>query len=379
MIVSIGKKELFSPLKRVSGLCKSHSPLPILDFVLVESDGDTLTFTASNLESQHSSEVLFSSDPFALCVPAGKLTSIVGLLAADQEVRLSFEQPAASVQLRSGHSRHTLNCLPPESFPRFDRSSAAPDERWGVNLEAVALRFALAWVRDSMAVSDHRYFLCGALFESFGENSLTVVASDGHRLSKASVGAVTSESCEGGGRQFILPRNAVLELLKLVPDDEDCRVQLDFMPTALAVSWPGFQSISKSIDGRYPDWRSVSARVSDGLTTFGIDSAAAGAALKRCKLVGDQKSQFKAVSVEIVGDEARFSSSYGGESAFETVPVGDCLGDSITVGFNVDYLIDALASIGGQVSVSLTEGKGFFESASDLDGDCFHVVMPMRL
>ena len=376
MIVSISKKELFSPLKRVSGLCKSHSSFPILDSVLVESDGETLTFTASNLESQHSDSVLFSSDPFALCIPAAKLTAIVGLLT-DQEVRLSFEQPAASVQLRAGSSRHTLNCLPPENFPRFDRSTSTPDERWSVNLEAGALRFALSWVRDAMAINDTRFFLCGVLFECTEENRLTVVASDGHRLSKASVGAVTSESCEGG-RQFILPRNAVLELLKLLPDD-DLRVQLDFTPSALAVSWPGFQTISKSIDGRYPGWRRVSAMGRDDrVTSFSIDAGAAVSALKRCKLVWDKQSQFRGVSVEIVGDEARFSSSSDGESAFETVPVGDLQG-GITVGFNVDYLIDALACIGGTVAVSLSEGKGIFEASSDACGDCFHVVMPMRL
>lgn len=376
MIVSISKKELFSPLKRVSGLCKSHSSFPILDSVLVESDGETLTFTASNLESQHSDSVLFSSDPFALCIPAAKLTAIVGLLT-DQEVRLSFEQPAASVQLRAGSSRHTLNCLPPENFPRFDRSTSTPDERWSMNMEAGALRFALAWVRDAMAVNDSRFFLCGVLFEFTEENRLTVVASDGHRLSKASVGAVTSESCEGG-RQFILPRNAALELLKLLPDD-DLRVQLDFTTSALAVSWPGFQTISKSIDGRYPGWRRVSAMGRDDrVTSFSIDAGAAVSALKRCKLVWDKQSQFRGVSVEIVGDEARFSSSSDGESAFETVPVGDLQG-GITVGFNVDYLIDALACIGGTVAVSLSEGKGIFEASSDACGDCFHVVMPMRL
>ena len=377
MIISIGKKDLFSPLKRVSGLCKSHSSFPILDSVLVESDGETLTFTASNLESQHSDSVLFASDPFALCIPAAKLTAIVGLLA-DQDVRLSFEQPAVSVQLRAGSSRHTLNCLPPENFPRFDRSTSTPDERWSMNMEAGALRFALAWVRDAMAINDSRFFLCGALLECTEENRLTVVASDGHRLSKASVGAVTSESCEGG-RQFILPRNAVLELLKLLPDDEDCRVQLDFMPTALAVSWPGFQTISKAIDGRYPDWRRVSAMAgSDQVTSFSIDAGDAVAALKRCKLVGHKQAQFRGVSVEIVGDEARFSSSSDGESAFETVLVGELQG-GITVGFNVDYLIDALACIGGTVAVSLSENKGIFEASSDAGGDCFHVVMPMRL
>lgn len=377
MIVSISKKELFSPLKRVSGLCKSHSSFPILDSVLVESDGETLTFTASNLESQHSDSVLFSSDPFALCIPAAKLTAIVALLA-DQEVRLSFEQPAVSVQLRAGSSRHTLNCLPPENFPRFDRSTSTPDERWSMNMEAGALRFALAWVRDAMAINDSRFFLCGVLFEFNEENRLTVVASDGHRLSKASVGAVTSESCEGG-RQFILPRNAVLELLKLLPDD-DLRVQLDFTPSALAVSWPGFQTISKSIDGRYPDWRRVSAINSDDvMTSFSIDAAAAVAALKRCRLLGDKQAQFRAVSVEITADEARFSSSRDGESAFETVRVGDLLRGGITVGFNVDYLIDAIACIGGTAAVSLSKNKGIFEAASDAGGDCFHVVMPMRL
>ena len=116
----------------------------------------------------------------------------------------------------------------------------------------------------------------------------------------------------------------------------------------------------------------------DRVTSFSIDAGVAVAALKRCKLVGDKQAQFKAVSVEIADGEARFSSSYDGESAFDAVPVGELLG-GITVGFNVDYLIDAIACIGGTVAVSLSENKAIFEASSDTGGDCFHVVMPMRL
>ena len=67
-----------------------------------------------------------------------------------------------------------------------------------------------------MAVHDIRYYLNGILFVAEGK-SLTLVATDGHRLALAQATLDT----EIPKQEVILPRKTVLELQRLLKDDDD--------------------------------------------------------------------------------------------------------------------------------------------------------------
>ena len=82
-----------------------------------------------------------------------------------------------------------------------------------------ALRALLLLVQYAMAQQDIRYYLNGMLLVLEG-NKLKAVATDGHRLAYA-----TMNSAEAGAAEVILPRKAVLELIKLLGDTDD---EVDF-------------------------------------------------------------------------------------------------------------------------------------------------------
>ena len=55
-------------------------------------------------------------------------------------------------------------------------------------------------------------------------------------------------------------------------------------------------------------------------------------------------------------------------------------GDELEIGFNVNYLLDALAAVDGpEVEIGLTDGNSSCLIHSDADAGARFVVMPMRL
>jgi DNA polymerase-3 subunit beta len=71
-------------------------------------------------------------------------------------------------------------------------------------------------VHFAMAVHDIRYYLNGILFIAEGK-TLTLVATDGHRLGLAQA---TLETDVPSKQEVILPRKTVLELQRLLKDED---------------------------------------------------------------------------------------------------------------------------------------------------------------
>src|SRR5437764_14285551 len=102
-----------------------------------------------------------------------------------------------------------------------------------------------------MAQQDIRYYLNGLLMVA-EDKQLKVVATDGHRLAYASL-----KLEEDLPRQeVIVPRKTVLELAKLLGDNED-PVKIELSATQASFSFGSVELISKLVDGKFPDYTRV--------------------------------------------------------------------------------------------------------------------------
>jgi DNA polymerase III sliding clamp (beta) subunit (PCNA family) len=79
------------------------------------------------------------------------------------------------------------------------------------------LKTLINQVHFAMAVHDIRYYLNGILFVAEGKQ-LTLVATDGHRLG---AGAEPRWTTDIPKQEVILPRKTVLELQRLLKDEDD--------------------------------------------------------------------------------------------------------------------------------------------------------------
>jgi len=221
-----------------------------------------------------------------------------------------------------------------------------------------------------MAVHDIRYYLNGILFIAEGK-VLTLVATDGHRLALAQA----TLDDEVPKQEVILPRKTVLELQRLLKD-EDTPIQMRFANNQARFDFSGMEFVTKLVEGKFPDYNRVIPKGHKNVVTLG--RAPLLACLQRAAILTSDK--FKGVRLNIEPGTLRIASSNAEqEEAKEELEI-DYDGDAIDIGFNVTYLMDALANMGVEmVKVELQDGNASaLITAPDQPGFKY-VVMPMRI
>ncbi len=368
MIVLKAPQEKFlSALQAVAGIVERRHTLPILANVLIRKTGESIEFTTSDLEIQvrTTAELGGDASSFSTTVGARKLIDILRSLPADQVVTLS--QTQTKLTLAGGKSRFTLQTMPADDFPLVQESA---DFGPSFSVPQKALRGLISQVHFAMAVHDIRYYLNGILFVAEGK-SLTLVATDGHRLALAQA---TLEN-EIPKQEVILPRKTVLELQRLLREDESA-IEMRFAPNQAKFDFAGMEFVSKLVEGKFPDYNRVIPKNHKNKVTLGRSPLLQS--LQRAAILTSEK--FKGVRVNIEPGTLRIASSNAEqEEAMEELEI-DYGGDAIEIGFNVTYLIDALANMGQEmVTVELQDTNSSALITVPEHAGFKYVVMPMRI
>jgi DNA polymerase III subunit beta len=302
---------------------------------------------------------------FTTTVGARKLIDILRSLPSDQVVTLSAAQNKLTLQ--AGKSRFTLQTLPADEFPlvnqavEFGPAFAVPQS---------TLRHLVNQVHFAMAVHDIRYYLNGILFIAEGR-TLTLVATDGHRLALAQA----TLGNEVPRQEVILPRKTVLELQRLL-HAEDTPIEMQFAGNQARFAFSGMEFVTKLVEGKFPDYNRVIPKHHKNLVVLG--RAPLLASLQRAAILTSEK--FKGVRVSVEPGVLRIASSNAEqEEAKEEIEI-DYAGDAIEIGFNVTYLMDALANMDAEmVRIELQDASASALFTIPDEPGFKYVVMPMRI
>ncbi len=367
IVLKSPQEKLLTALQAVSGIVERRHTLPVLANVLLRKTGGEIEFTTSDLEIQVRTRADFDGDAgsFATTVGARKLIDILRSLPADQNVTLSSAQN--KLTLTGGKSRFTLQTLPAEDFPLVQE---AADFGPMFSVPQKSLKALIAQVHFAMAVHDIRYYLNGILFVAEGK-SLTLVATDGHRLALAQA----TLEVEMPKQEVILPRKTVLELQRLLKD-EDTPIEMRFAGNQAKFAFSGMEFVTKLVEGKFPDYNRVIPKNHKNHVTLG--RAPLLASLQRAAILTSEK--FKGVRLNIEPGALRIASSNAEqEEAKEELEI-DYGGDAIEIGFNVTYLMDALANMGQEmVTLSLQDANSSALLTVPEHSGFKYVVMPMRI
>ncbi|MFN9746051.1 MAG: DNA polymerase III subunit beta [Betaproteobacteria bacterium] len=368
IVLKAAQANLLDALQAVAGIVERRHTLPILANVLMRKNGTALEFTTSDLEIQVRTTAELGGDAgqLATTVGARKLMDILKSLPADQVVTLSSNQN--KLTLSGGKSRFTLQTLPAEDFPLVNESV---DFGPTFAVPMKTLKGLINQVHFAMAVHDIRYYLNGILFIAEGK-TLTLVATDGHRLAMAQA---QLEAEVPSKQEVILPRKTVLELQRLLKDDE-AAIEMRFANNQAKFQFAGLEFVTKLVEGKFPDYNRVIPRNHKNAVVLG--RAPLLASLQRAAILTSEK--FKGVRVNIEPGLLKIASSNAEqEEAKEEIEI-DYAGDPIEIGFNVTYLIDVLAnSTQEMVKLELQDSAASALFSLPEQPGFKYVVMPMRI
>src|SRR5574337_622910 len=326
-----------------------------------------LQLTTSDLEIQIRTTAELDGDrgDFTTTVGARKLIDILRTLPAEQTV--SLESSQNKLILKGGKSRFTLQTLPAEDFPLVQEAANFGP---AFSVPQKTLKGLLAQVSFAMAVHDIRYYLNGILFVAEGKQ-LSLVATDGHRLAYASA----MLDVDVPRQEVILPRKTVLELQRLLSDAEGA-IEMQFAGNQAKFSFGGMEFVTKLVEGKFPAYNRVIPRNHHNIITLG--RAPLLASLQRTAIMTSDK--FKGVRLNIEPGSLRVASNNAEQEEAQDELDIDYGGDNIEIGFNVSYLIDALANMGqDMVRMEMADGNSSVVFGLPDNPQFKYVVMPMRI
>ena len=365
MKLSAAREALLKPLQAVIGVVERRQTMPILANVLLVTRDGSLSVTATDLEVELvASATVDTESAGEVTVPGRKLLDICRALPDGATINISLSGDKLSI--RSGRSKFSLATLPAAEFPTVEDIGAGQT----IEVSQVTLARLLEKTHFAMAQQDVRYYLNGLLIET-GDSYLRAVATDGHRLALCQV---AEEGRKLPEQQVIVPRKGVLELQRLLTGEGDVSIELGANHIRLQLD--GNRLTSKLIDGRFPEYDRVIPKDTDNELL--ADREVFKDALQRTAILSNEK--YRGIRL-VIRDSGVVLQAHNPEQeeAEEELEV-QYSGEDIEIGFNVNYLVDALSAItSDEVSISVVDGNSSCLLREPGNDDCKYVVMPMRL
>ncbi|PZN32709.1 MAG: DNA polymerase III subunit beta [Proteobacteria bacterium] len=365
MKFSADREAILAPLQAVIGVVERRQTMPILANVLVSGRDDRIAITATDLEVELVAQAEVSlQQPGEVTLPGRKLLDIVRALPAQATVTVSVEGERAVV--RSGKSRFTLATLPATDFPTIEDIEA----QYSVTVPQESLKRLIDKTHFSMAQQDVRYYLNGMLLE-MDVNMLRTVATDGHRLALCEVEVTSGPPSP---HQVIVPRKGVLELQRLLSGEGD--VELTVGTSHVRAKIGTIRFTSKLIDGRFPEYGRVIP--SNPPRVVNADREVLRAALQRAAILSNEK--YRGIRLALKSGVLTLQAHNPEQEEAEEELEVTYMGDEMEIGFNVNYLLDALSAVEGEtVDLGLTDANNSCLVTSGETPNARYVVMPMRL
>ena len=365
MKISAAREVLLKPLQAVMGVVERRQTMPILSNVLLVASNGRLSITATDLEVELVADTEVDVDTDGETTVSGrKLLDICRAVPEGTSVSLAVSGDKAAV--RAGRSKFSLATLPAAEFPTVDDIKAGQT----ISVPQSVLFRIIEKTYFSMAQQDVRYYLNGMLLEA-GDEHLRAVATDGHRL------ALCQASIDGGKlaeQQVIVPRKGVLELQRLLTGEGSVDIELG--ENHVRIQLDGIRFTSKLIDGRFPEYERVIPKQSSNELV--ADRTLLRGALQRTAILSNEK--YRGIRL-VIRDSGVVLQAHNPEQeeAEEEVEVSYS-GEDIEIGFNVNYLMDAIGAVDGEeVTLSVQDSNSSCLIREAGNDDCKFVVMPMRL
>jgi DNA polymerase-3 subunit beta len=374
ILIKAQRDALLKPLQTVTGIVERRHTLPILSNVLISKNLQIVSFCSTDIEMQirTSSEMASGDEPLSTTVAARKLLDILRALPEQPEITVSYTNKKLS--LAQGKAKFSLQTLPAEDFPTVVSADQYPAS---ITLPQRTLKQLLHLVHFAMAQQDIRYYLNGLLLV-IDQSSLKAVATDGHRLAYS---AVTQDNKEveikitGERQEVIIPRKAIIECQRLL-DDSDSLVTIELASNQARFRFGQVELLSKLIEGKFPDYQRVIPAQHQKIVP--INRELFLGALQRAAILTTDK--FKGVRLTLSAGSLKISSTNAEqEEASDDIEVA-YQGESVDIGFNVQYLIDVLSNLKADtIHIALQDPNASALITSESDPEFKYVVMPMRI
>lgn len=371
-MLTISRTALLSALDVCLTATSGSSAASILEHVLVcPGDGST-TFHATDYDVRVVAKVPSRGVQPPMAIHGKTLSDAVRNVTSDEVTLTRLDN--GWVMMTAGTSTFRLAGLPPDDYPESQKLTGGVE----FTIRGSVLADLIATVRGQTSTDETRPSLNGAMLRverEEGEVRLTMVATDGHRLGKCEFlgGALVAWPKTEG--DVIIGNKALASLAKSLASVSD-NVTVRIVSDNFVVEFADRVIASRVIDESFPDYRKVIPRTFALKAT--LDKGGLEGALKAVAPMMAAKTQLAKLTFDGGTLTLHTQSPERGEATATVTYEGEAL--AVAVGVNVKYLLQALATLGGDtVWIGATDQFSPLSLTSPGDDGTLHIIMPMRI
>jgi DNA polymerase-3 subunit beta len=366
----ISSTALLKQISALSGVIVSNPVVPILENFLFDIKDNTLTITASDLQTSMMAEMSVESEMNgSIAVPAKMLADTLRNLP-EQPVTFSINPDTYIVELISENGHYKLAGENATDFPRVPEAKDVET----IELTAEVLSSAIAYTLFAVSTDEMKPNMNG-VYINLRNNNATFVSTDSHRLVRYRRFDVSSPTEVA----VIIPRKA-LGLLKNTLPSDNTLLQLALNKSNAFISFANIRMVCRLIDERFPDYEYVIP--TNNNKVLEIDRAELLGSLKRIAIYANKSTnqvrlKINSDNLEVHAEDIDFSNE--GE---EKLP---CMyeGETMEIGFNAKFLIEGLSNLNSKkIIFKLSEPNRaglLMPESTDDNEDIIMLIMPVML
>lgn len=366
MHVSILQENLLRSLTRTGRTVSPKAQLPIMQNVLLQASQTKFSITATSLEMSviSTSPAKIEKDG-GICISSRLLTDLVVSLPQDTVQLVAKE---GSLHVRCGGVNATIPGVAESEFPPVAKVA----KKNGTNLEKKTFLEALSGVLFAAATDEGRPLLTGVKLTKT-EDGITVVATDGYRLSKKNLPFNVP-----GELDIVIPARALSEVVRTSGEEKetDSVLMIQSEDGQLVFLVGETEIHTRAIAGDYPNIEKIIPKTHN--TRALVDAPSFTRAVKSAAVFARDNANILKLHVENQSLVVSANTPQVGENHVEVEAKID--GDGGDIAFNSRFLTEFLNGF--------TTDEVMFEMTGSLNPGVFkkpkdesylHIIMPVRV
>jgi DNA polymerase-3 subunit beta len=369
----ISSTTLLKSLQKISGVLSTSSTLPILEDFLFELKDDTLTVTASDLETTISVMIKpeKADDPGSVTIPARQLLETLKTFP-EIPVTINSNAETLDIEIFAGEGKYKMIGQNADEFPQVP----VLEEPQSVTVNGAMLVNAFNNTLFATGNDELRPVMSGVFCE-INEEDLTFVATDAHKLVRYRRTEVKSDTADA----VILPKKTLNLARHIIPDDADEEVVMEFNKANAVFRFDDIVIVCRLIEGKYPNYQAVIPSENPYVLTINRQNLLN--ALRRVSIFGSKSTH--QVRFKISGKELVLSAEdidYSSEARERLTCSYE--GENIEIGFNSKFMQEMLSTLDCEnitIEMSAPNRAGIIrpDENEDEHEDILMLIMPVML
>ena len=366
----VSSSGLLKHLQNLSGVINNNNTLPILDNFLFDLNQNTLTITASDLETTMSSKIEVESESKQVIALPSRILLDTLKTFPDQPLTFIMSENN-TIEISSSQGKYAIAFVNGDEFP----NAVVIENPSKTIIKADILANAIAKTIFATGNDDLRPVMSGVFFQ-FSPDSLNFVATDAHKLVKYTRDDIGANEVA----EFIMPKKP-LNLLKNILSSSNEEVTIEYNNSNAKFIFNETELICRLVDGKYPNYEAVFPKENPNVLLVNRNQFLNS--VKRVSIFSN-KTTYQ-IRLKIAGAELNISAEdidYSNKA--EERLSCDYRGDDMQIGFNSKFLSEMLSNLNSenvQIKMSLPNRAGILTPTDNLeDGEkIVMLVMPVMI